>query len=349
MAKTYGILSDMHDVDIREVPFALSVLGHEGIDSIILNGDISGERSGYDPQEYLATVLDVSAKYEMDVFVLPGSHEQVKIFEPCLNHFSKKYSNIVNTFNNQKIEFPDHHLLFLQGSDFMPGKDHLDGYVLNSERESGFYKNDDGIHHKVINPNDMKKLVTHPEKTLVFSHVPRRFDSLDSVDVAEFGEFQDSYHEFHVQFSDDSKDILFLPITYTKNEIEKVFKDSRVRKVLYQNQVPQGTIYAPIEAAIAHKKKFPFLRFSVKKGNRGNEELTKLYAELGITKNVTGHFHESAGKANDLEGKVVEESQFVENLFYNAACMDRSMVGMVSVDGNKVAYENIDLRKYRQQ
>ena len=47
-----------------------------------------------------------------------------------------------------------------------------------------------------------------------------------------------------------------------------------------------------------------------------------------------------------MQGNVVKEGMFVPSLFYNASCMDRLMVGMISVDGNKVAYRNIDLRNY---
>ena len=40
----------------------------------------------------------------------------------------------------------------------------------------------------VINMNDLKKMVSDPEKTILFSHVPRKFDNSETgVDMAELG------------------------------------------------------------------------------------------------------------------------------------------------------------------
>jgi Icc-related predicted phosphoesterase len=305
MAKTYGVISDLHGIDIQAVPPTIQILKDEKIDALVLNGDIIGERSGYNPQDYLATVLDIAGKSGLETYVLPGSHEEVHIFEPVLADFVQKYGNIINTFDNPCIDKGDHHLVFLQGSNSRAGDAINHGYSLEDRHQSGIYKNN-GAYLRVVNMNDLKKLISDPDKTLVFSHIPRRFDSVLDVDMAEFWEVQKQFQS-----------------------------DGEVHKV--------GSIFpGPVGYELA-KQGAPI---ELKGENAGSETLKSIYEELGITKNITGHFHESAGRANDSEGQIVQEGLFVPKLFYNASCMDRLIAGLVSVDGAKAAYENVNLQKY---
>ncbi len=304
MTKTYGVLSDLHRIDINAVLPIIQILKDEEIDALVLNGDIAGERSGYDTQEYTAALLDMAGKSGLETYILTGSHEKVHLFEPVFAHFAKRYGNIINTFENQKIENEDHHLVFLQGSDSRAGDAIHHGYSLEDKNESGVYKNKDA-YIRVVNMNDLKKLVSDPDKTIVFSHIPRRFDNIEAcVDMAEFWETQQAFR-------------------------------------LGEQICPVGSVFP---SSIGHALAEKGAPIKLKKENRGSETLKAIYEELGVTKNVTGHFHESAGRANDLEGKTVEEGLFVKTLFYNASCMDRLMVGMVSVNDSKAAYENINLK-----
>ncbi|MFA6460702.1 MAG: metallophosphoesterase [Candidatus Woesearchaeota archaeon] len=306
MTKTYGIISDMHDIDIRAVPAIIQILKDEEVDALVLNGDLFGERSGYNSQDYFATLLDLAGQSGLETYVLPGSHEEVKIFEPVLDHFVGKYGNLVNTLAHPKVEQEDHHLVFLPGSDWRAGDAVQHGYALEDQNPTGVYANQEG-YIRIFNMVDLQKLLSAPDKTIVFSHIPGKFSCVETgVDMAEFWETRRQF-----QLGDQVC------------EVGSIFPGP----VGYE-LVRQG---API---------------TLKKENRGNPLLKSLFERLGVTKNITGHFHESAGRAHDLECKAVEAGLFVPTLFYNASCMDRLMVGMVSVDGPKVAYENINLRKY---
>ena len=138
---------------------------------------------------------------------------------------------------------------------------------MENQNQSGIYQNE-GAYLRVINMNDLKKLVSDPDKTIVFSHVPRKFNNQGtSVDMVEFWEAQQAF-----------------PLGDGICEIGSVFPGPAGYGLAQQG--------APIK---------------LKKENRGNEALGKIYDELGITKNVTGHFHESAGRANDLQGNAVKE------------------------------------------
>ena len=75
-------------------------------------------------------------------------------------------------------------------------------------------------------------------------------------------------------------------------------------------------------------------------------DLKGLYEELGIKKSVTGHFHESSHRANDLSGCHVEQGRMVGELFWNSGCLDMGHAGLLIVDGEKVQYENIRIQDY---
>ncbi len=306
MTTTYGVISDLHAIGIQVVPHVIEILKHEEVDALVLNGDLFGERSGVHPQQYLATLLDIAARSGLETYVLPGSHEEVHIFEPVLLHFTQKYGNIIDTFNNPKIVRGDHHLVFLQGSDWRAGGALQHGYSLGDGQDSGFYPNEKGF-LRVVNISDLQTLVTEPERTIVFSHVPRRFDTPETgVDMAEFWETQTEFQ--------------------SGDQIS-----------------PVGSIF-PGPVGIQLARDGAPVKF--KRENRGNEDLRRVYDALGISKGVTGHFHESAGRATDAAGVPVEEGVFASSFFYNASYLDQLLVGMVSVNDTKVAYENFDFKKY---
>lgn len=333
MTTTYGVISDLHGIDISVVPPVIQILKNEEIDALVLNGDLMGERSRLPPQEYLATLLEIAGQSGLETYVLRGSHEEVRICEPVIAHFAQKFGNIIDALRHPKVEKKEHHLVFLPGSDWRSGGAVQQGYALDDKNKSGIYQikedeiskdrisnsTDDVIDSEIsrgqegylciVNMNDLQKLVSDPDRTVVFSHVPRKFNNPETaVDTAEFWETKQPF------------------------------------QLLVEGQVCQvGTIFpGPVGYHLARQG----APIQFKRENRGNEVLKRIYEELGISKNITGHFHESAGRAHDLEGIAVEEGLFVPELFYNASCLDRLMAGVVSVTGPKVAYENVDLRKY---
>ena len=300
----------MHEVDIKVVPITIKLLKDQGVNALVLNGDLFGERSGYKPIEYFATVLDIAGKSGLDTFVLPGSHESVIEFEGILEVVGSKHSNLLNALEIPKVEESDgHELVFLPGSDWRP---QLGGYALEDKLESGLYQLPKGSHKRVTNMVDLEKLVTNPDKTIIFSHVPRKFDDVDTcVDMAYFGELTDGSVMPGVVIEN-----------MIKQSLGKNVTDDQKRLIAAANGV------------------------TLKRENRGNETLRDIYNKLGIKKNVTGHFHESAHRANDLDGKHIEEGRLTPILFYNASCMDRLMAGIVTVDGTNVSYQNVDIRKF---
>jgi hypothetical protein len=83
--------------------------------------------------------------------------------------------------------------------------------------------------------------------------------------------------------------------------------------------------------------------WTLKRENRGNEDLKNLYSELGITKAVSGHFHESSHRATDSNGIIVPQNTFVDNLYWNAGHLDVGHAGILIVKNGKVNYQNITI------
>lgn len=319
--------------DPRIVAPAIEVLKGLGAQKIIANGDIGErQRTLEASQAYVASVLKALGESGLESRISTGSHETVAAFEPVFQHFSEKYPNLVSVFKEPKIEEKDHHVAFLPGSDFVCGGEYLIGN--NEAIPTGLYLQlEDRLHPyspealqllqptgqlrgilRYINPKDLKKLVTEPEKTIVVCHVPRRFEGKEAVDVAYFSERPD----------------------------KKVIPGAVVEAMLRQKY-----------GAGVRTEEIPLLAIKegleLRRENRGNERLRELYEELGITKAVSGHFHESTHKAHDATAQPVKEGDFVDELYWNSGHLDVGHCGLLHVKDGKVAYQNVDLRQYVRQ
>lgn len=322
----YGIISDVHR-DPRIVQNAIGILKNLGVNRLILNGDIGERQSTLQAsQDYVATILEAAGKSCIETYVQPGSHETVSAFHPVLDYFKGEYKNLISAFDIPKLEGNGHHLVFLPGSDFVCGGEYIIGD--NQDISSGLYiPIRQGIipyspeAHKTLmaegkfrglmhysNMNDLKKLVNDGEKTIVVCHVPIKFDSIENaVDVAYFAETPD------------------------KSVIPGIVIEERI-KAQYGN-ISNGEIRL-IAAANG---------LTLKEENRGNEGLRNLYAELGIKKAVSGHFHESGHRAHDGNANPVMQGALVDELYWNSGQLDKGQTGILTVCDGNVSYQNISL------
>jgi hypothetical protein len=304
----YGIISDVHYNPGLVAP-AIEILKLNGAQKLIINGDIGDHQKKLeDSQGYIANILNEVGKSGLESFIQPGTHESFEAYHPVIAYFSKRYPNIINTINFPKIQQADHDLVFLAGAD---GSVYNNGgyQIVNDNTESGIYPYEKR-YVSVHNMNDLKKLVTAPEKTIVICHIPRKFDNPQTcVDMAEFGEV----------------------ICNFKTDEGKPMK--------------KGTLMN-IEAAKQMIARGYLIGIELKKENRGNLELKEVYEKIGIRKAINGHFHESGHRANDRAGNHVEAGQLVDELFYNSGHLDIGQTGIFNVANEKVSYQNINLPDY---
>ena len=317
MEITYGIISDIHEADPRLVVAAFAVLKNLGAQKLILNGDLIGDRfPQLNAQEYATIVLQAAAKTGLEVFAQGGSHEEITSFEPVLKAASSHFGNLHDVSDSPKVEADDHHLIFLPGSDWSPVNPAHGLYLLSrSEKDkTGFYETETGP-IRLTNLNDVLKYTTQPEKTIVVCHVPRRFDSIKTgVDMAYFAEKAD------------------------KSIMPGVVLETMICRQLHRTR---ETISQEEFQRIAVQNGYTF-----KRENRGNIDLRDVYQEAGITKTVSGHFHESAHRAHDEMGKPIPEGKFENELHWMASYLDERKVGLLNVRDGAVAYRNVDLRNY---
>lgn len=352
----YGVISDIHSKQIAIIP-ALEKLKEEGIDKLIINGDISDMKNNLnDSQNQIAFVLDNIGKSNIETYIQPGSHETLFAYEPVIEHFTKKYSNLNDVLKNPKISVNGHDLIFIPGSDFLCGGEYQLGNLIPSgkyimtkdDKLAQINKLEDylvaiklGISKGAMNysnMNDIKKLVNNPDKTTVFCHVPRKFNNIkDCVDVAHFWQNR-VYHKDTNNFNEYTfTELSIIPGIVPKEIIQKQ------NKVFSYNEHSEEELKS---IAIDMIKKEDLNRALIvveRYENRGNEELNKLYTSLGITKAISGHFHESAHKANDKLSNTVKENEYVSELFYNSGCLDNGKLGIVEIQDNKIKYKNINL------
>ncbi|MBI4147927.1 metallophosphoesterase [Candidatus Woesearchaeota archaeon] len=325
----YGVISDVHR-DPRIVGLTIDVLKKLGAEKLIVNGDIGErQRTLQASQDYVAVILDAVGKSGLESYVQPGSHETIGAFQPVLEHFKRQYSNLMSTFDVPKVDNGDHHLVFLPGSDFVCGGEYQIGSDENIPSglylpiEQGLVPYNPDAHRALMaqgkfrgllhyaNMNDLKKTISDGGKTIAVCHVPRKFDSLEgAVDGAYFG----------VQ-ADGS----VIPGIVIEDRIRRQYgavSDMDVRLIAAAN------------------------RLTLKRENRGNQELRKLYAELGVTKAVSGHFHESGHKAHDANVKPVQQGTLVDELYWNSGQLDLGQTGILMVRDGRVSYQNVKLQDY---
>lgn len=364
----YGVISDVHD-NPRIAPIAINILKEKGAEKLLINGDIGNQQKTLqDSQNYIAFVLDSIGKSGLESFVQPGSHEILLAYGPVMEHFTEQYSNIIDATKNQKVEQEGHHLVFLPGSDFLCGGEYKIGnneipQIGHNEIPSGRYIQTrrgllqfesfdqyiSAIHKGIAqgamqyaNIEDLRKLVTQPDKTIVVCHVPRKFNNLENcVDMAEFGITENGFDEYITM--DGNKE---LSLIENCGDDHYTFLDTlkaRGLKIKYVNPKHDGSVF-PLQSALHYKNLGA--NIDIKRENRGNADLRNIYEELGITKAVSGHFHESGHRANDRKGNHVQEGANVNELFWNSGYLDAGQTGILTVRGNQVNYENINLQDY---
>ena len=311
MATTYGIISDLHRADIKVALAAMRRLIDDGAKKFILNGDVIGDQGQMPPELYFSLVLNLAGESGLETYVLPGSHEECDLFLGVLEQMKSKYKNLVSVLETPKVEAGDHHLVFLPGSDWRPASV-MGGFdlTLNQVHETGLYRDARGAIFYVTEMSDLKGLVTSPEKTVVVSHVPARFSDVRyGSDVAYFGEAVDG---------------AVIPGVILEHDAKK-----HLGKDASQEQI---TVFAAKHG------------YALKRENRGNQDLASILKGCGVTKGITGHFHESAHRAHDWTTKPVPEGSYVSECFWNASYGDGLKFGLLQVDGAKIAYRNIKLK-----
>ena len=93
-------------------------------------------------------------------------------------------------------------------------------------------------------------------------------------------------------------------------------------------------------------KKAKDLGYTFSTGNRGNKELSELLGILGVKKVISGHFHESGGRAHDSQEKPILPGVATNELFWNVGQVDQGRCGLLYVGRNDVTYKNIDFTQY---
>ncbi|MBI2103320.1 metallophosphoesterase [Candidatus Woesearchaeota archaeon] len=316
MDTTYGIISDIHAAHPRDVIHALRILTQRlGAEKLILNGDLVGDRCpGFNPQDYLATILNAAISLGVEIYAQAGSHEEIARTQPVFDFFSSQAGNFRDVCKDPVVDGVGHRLLFLPGSDWHAADSRNGLYLIDEQPptvESGFYQTQHGP-IRLTNIADVVKYTRDPERTIVVSHIPRAFDgSIETAtDMAYFAERADKS---------------LMPGVVVEQMIKRQFGDSLSEADILLIAAQNG--------------------FTMKRENRGNKSLRAAFEEAGITKAISGHFHESAHRAHDRNVQPLPEGQYRDELFWMASYADAGKYGILRVnDEGEVSYLNVNLR-----
>lgn len=373
MVYTYGIVSDLHRNEPIILKKAVQVLKKLGAQTLIFNGDYGDLKFTEKTLRQGNRVMTVEAKdFEqtlrnyhqaflpmvesgLETIIIPGSHEVMGPTEHILDFLKTDYSNLIDGSKLQMCTKKDHQLLIMPGSDtlshgeFHLGTDLPSGkYMITPRHEIVTYKNWDefylgameGKYIAVLqqtNPDDILKMVSEPEKTIALCHVPRRFSSREiAVDMAHFGETKQQGIVPYVLLEKQIKN----QVTSLTGEARKEFAHdtgiSMMELDMFSSTGNEATL----------KKIAAFHGYTIKRECRGNKDLQRVYEATGITKAISGHFHESVHRAHDIHCKPVLQETYTDSLFWMASYLDSAKVGLLRVDGHKVMYENVNLQFY---
>lgn len=280
------------------------------VDGIIFNGDIPSDKNQY---KSLIKILNIFLKTKKKIFIQPGSHEHYKDYTKAL----KKFKKIIDCSKIKKYNFKNYNLIFLPGSDVLsPGA----GYkILKDRREINKFKRiskqrKDHFTGKIELTfiSDLKNI---NKNSILFCHIPIRFNKKESIDVAKF--------------ATPAKDFTILPkhLKYSKTTGGELMEKKFV-------------IFTRKEGIRLKKLGYP-IKFKEK--NIGNLYLKKKIKELKIKKFVCGHIHESGGKANDFKGNKLISNKWNKELFYNASSARENKAGLIILKDNLVKYKNLKI------
>lgn len=164
-----GIFSDIHQYPSNIVE-ALRFFIEEKVDFLIGAGDVS------DSYRALEHVIKNLAAARLPSILIPGSHETV---DDWYKAFKSVPQHIINGLGQRKLSLDNFDLILLPGSEYTSGGD----FTLTEQGDSRF---EEGVYKTSV--NDLERLVTQPEKTIIVCHNPPKFKTERGVDYAFFSD-----------------------------------------------------------------------------------------------------------------------------------------------------------------
>lgn len=298
----YGVISDVHG-SIENYKLLVDRLKNEDIDYLILNGDIG------DDEKTIYEVLEHAGKSDLETIYSPGNHEPIEGFMNASIAASGKYKNLYSALDKQKYSIDGHDVVILPGTGYNGG-----GFVLGifDFCKSGFYESFSGRRIWRTNLNELGSLIDNPEKTILFSHVPRRFNKFkEGIDSIRVGVVKVGFRSRWGGFS-TGQIIPHSKAKFLKNQGYDL-------DIVYRNN-----------GDLKLKEKL--------------EEIESTNPGFSSIKTICGHFHSAVGRAVDYDGRTVGENNFVYSLHWNASSSDDLCCGIIDVEcGDRVRYKNIRL------
>ncbi|RMF55916.1 hypothetical protein D6745_00840 [Candidatus Woesearchaeota archaeon] len=297
--KVYGVIADPHGAT-GVVKTFLPFLKKQGVDAIILNGDLNDH---WHQEGTIEKILRDCSRLRVPVFAHAGSHEMAEEWEHALKAV-KRVKNIVNANEERVIKYNDHHLVFLPGSRarVAGGQFVLGGGKKNTGKHVYHSRDWGDIPYYFFNINDLSDLVDAPEKTVLVGHEPPRFTRRTGIDMAHFGTVTEDFVDvFGNKYSKGS----VTPLKYAERHV----KNGHPVRIQKTNR--GSSLLARIISELG-----------IKKGIFGH-----FHENAGL-----GNF------GCDAKGARVEQGVYSQELFFNPGAAYNTYAGIFVLDNGKAMY-----------
>lgn len=332
MATRYGIISNP-GINEEITDYILIQFIKRDVEHIVVNGISSNPETLSTAIDYASTAAHAISK-ESKVIINPGPLDSLKEYFQAMEEFRKR-KNIIYSTKNPYVKMNGNELILLPG---MPSKQRIPIYEnafstqhrLHKTMPTGYYSlvQDDFLvkerEHRIIgralrnealdycmritNMERATKQIRNPEKTLVVSVIPRKFDYEDySVDLEDVAE------------NPDDKKLLSIDSLLTKLSEEK------------------GYLLDPAEL----EEEIYSQGYKISNINNGDEELKALMEHKKITKSVCSKPGVSEHYAHTDQNQIVNPDKFKDTLHFNTGTITFNTAGIITLNENQMAYEPI--------
>ncbi|MCA9478052.1 MAG: hypothetical protein KC535_02815 [Nanoarchaeota archaeon] len=288
----------------------------QGIDIIIVNGDLSSQVPQHQVKSHLETVFSILGKSGKPIFVQPGLQDRIATFEPAIFAAQKKYQNIIDTRLHFNLQIGNHSLLFVPGhentqSDYVFGDNYLQSSIYKTDQTK--WIKTDLVQNSPLDTNltfyyslqNISRHINNPEHTILISPYPRRFYNTRCIDTL-----------FYLQTVTGEMDIpedIQNKIGYREyyQEVKDLLKDT-----------DYGFIHA------------------------GSKLLEEFLDQFNITKSISSNPTINSQFATTSKGAPCTDKKFHSDIHYNTGRLEDGLAGAIYIqDDQRLGFVNIDMRR----
>jgi len=323
-------ISDLHGFNyVNEI---VKKINKENVSLVVLGGDFTDYT-----QNGTIKIVKAFLKLDLDILIMPGSHENFEVYENIFNKIKNK--KLIDGYKHNYLKIGDYELIIISGSSTVVAG-------IPRMRGGSYWQIERGVNKKKTQREANKKLKerkisrkgrlifmddifdltkkhiskTPSSKKIILSHNPPLCKTNKGIDLAIFGIITETF-----KLKKEHKN---------KKEFQEIKNDELFEK---------GQVLTLDEIKILQKYKYPV---KIMKKNVGSKDISILMNKYNITKIISGHIHESGKRAINKQEKKVKENQWTKDVRINSGEGKKGLFTIIKLGNQgRIKYEFIKVRK----